>query len=422
MGSERPSTRGEQFMKKSVRTAALLLPIMLVAVACGSDEDGASSTEAAPVETDGAPVETDAAPVETDAAPVETDAAPSTDAASPGLAAAQAAVDAASSAPTEIGPTIPLTGVPEKKSVAWLECELPSCLQITPGFEAATEALGWDLQVISVQSFDPAPGFQQAIDAGVDYIALTGTPAALVQTQIDAAKDAGIGFYSCYSTDDPGGEENNIWMQCGDDDGVFATGGLLANWIIADSGGAANTLFVNIPDFPVLVSEVEGAAAVYDENCPDCTYQSLDVTIDQLVSGEVPGAVASKLQANPDINYIHFTFADIPAGVADTLEEAGLLDQVKLTGVDFNATIGLTEIVAGRHAAWTANPKEYAGWLMVDAMARRALEMDNTEERTTALLPTFIVSDAATAEALIPTDGWPGPDGMEDQFMALWGV
>ena len=63
------------------------------------------------------------------------------------------------------------------------------------------------------------------------------------------------------------------------------------------------------------------------ENCPDCTYQSLDVTIDQLVAGEVPGAVASKLQANPDINYIHFTFVDIPAGVADTLEEAGLLDR-----------------------------------------------------------------------------------------------
>ncbi|NNE74829.1 MAG: hypothetical protein HKN26_14280, partial [Acidimicrobiales bacterium] len=136
----------------------------------------------------------------------------------------------------------------------------------------------------------------------------------------------------------------------------------------------------------------------------------------------VPAAVASQLQSNPDINYVHFSFADIPLGVADTLEESGLLDQVSLIGVDFSAPIGLTEIVAGRHQAWTANPKEYAGWLMVDAMARHSIGQDNTEERTNAILPTFVASDAATAEALITTNGWPGPETMADQFKALWGV
>ncbi len=407
-------------MKKFVRTAALVLPLVLVAAACSSDDKGGGTTVGATTPGVTEPAAT-TPPAGTDTTPGGTDA-PATDPPASGLDAAKAAVEAGSKAPTKIGPTIPLTGVPEKKTVAWLECELPSCVQITPGFEAATEALGWDLQVISVKSFDPSAGFQQAIDAGVDYIALTGTPAALVQTQLDAAKEAGIGFFSCYSTDDPEGEANDIFMQCGDETAVDASGGLLANWIINDSGGEAHTLYVNIPDFPVLVSEVDGASKVYDENCPDCTYESLDVTIDQLVAGEVPGAVASKLQANPDINYIHFTFSDIPAGVADTLESAGLLDGVKLTGVDFNASIGLTEIAAGRHAAWTANPKEYAGWLMVDAMARRSLGMDNTEERANAVLPTFIVSDKATAEALIPTDGWPGPDGMADQFKTLWGV
>ena len=86
--------------------------------------------------------------------------------------------------------------------------------------------------------------------------------------------------------------------------------------------------------------------------------------------------------------------------------------------------IGLTEIVAGRHAAWTANPKEYSGWLMVDAMARHSLGMDNTEERANANLPTFIVSDAATAEAVLDLGdaGWPGPETMAEQFGALWGV
>ena len=128
--------------------------------------------------------------------------------------------------------------------------------------------------------------------------------------------------------------------------------------------------------------------------------------------------MASRLQADPSINYVHFTFGDLPAGVADTLEEAGLLEQVKIVGVDFSTQIGLPEIIAGRHAAWTANPKPYAAWLMVDAMARESLGMDNPEERANATLPTFIVSDAETAQAVLDLGdaGWPGPERMDEQF------
>ena len=311
--------------------------------------------------------------------------------------------------------------MPEPKTVAWLECELPSCQDITPGFQAATALLGWELEVIGIQSFDPAPGFQQALDLGVDFIAITGTPPALIQDQIDAAKAAGVGFFSCFDTTDPDGPNNNTWIQCGDDVAVAKTGNLLANAVIADSGGAANVLMVNIPDFAVLVSEREGAQAAYDANCPDCTFTELAVTIDQLLAGEVAGAVVAALQEDPTINYVHFAFDGLTGGVSSTLADAGLLDQVKLVGVDFSAAV-LQEIVDGTHQFWTANPKPYAAWLMVDAMARLSIGQDNTEERDVANLPTFIVSDAATAEELIPTNGWPGPDTMADQFAALWGV
>ena len=59
-------------------------------------------------------------------------------------------------------------------------------------------------------------------------------------------------------------------------------------------------------------------------------------------------------------------------GVSTTLEEAGLLENVNLVGVDFSAAV-LEEIVAGTHQFWTANPKEYSAWLMVDGMARHAI-------------------------------------------------
>ena len=255
-----------------------------------------------------------------------------------------------------IGVTIPLTGVPEPQTFAWLECELESCPYITVGFEAATEALGWELVVISSESANPGPAFQQAIDAGVDFIASTGEAPSLYEEQAQAAADAGIKILSCFDTTPPNGPETNIWTQCGDTSFVEKTGPLMANWAIVDSEGAANILIVSIPDFPVLKAETDAYIAELEANCPDCEYTELNITIPQLVGGEVPAAVASQLQANPDINYVFFSFGSLPAGVTASLESAGLADQVTVYGQDFSA-FGLEEIVAGTMGAWSADPK-----------------------------------------------------------------
>jgi hypothetical protein len=63
-------------------------------------------------------------------------------------------------------------------------------------------------------------------------------------------------------------------------------------------------------------------------------------------------------------------------------------------GQDFSK-FDLDEIVAGTMGAWSADPKGYAGWLMVDAAARLSLGMTLEEERQAAALPTIIVNDAA---------------------------
>ncbi len=147
-------------------------------------------------------------------------------------------------------------------------------------------------------------------------------------------------------------------------------------------------------------------------------------TIDQLIAGEIPAAVVSKLQSDPSINYIHYAFGDLPAGVLEAIEAAGLTAQVKNIGVDAATALGFAGVAAGTHSAWTVNPKPYAAWLMVDAFARASLGMDNPEERDNAKLPTFIVADKATADKVVAAgaDGWPGPDGYEAQFATLWGV
>ena len=403
-----------------LRWLALAVSLAATGAACGSDDDGSSSATSAAQETAAA----DAAETSAASAGAGVDStAPANDSDDPvaaGLARAQEIADAANVPPTEIGPTIPLTSAPEARTVGWLECELPACQEITPGFEAATAALGWELQVITVESFNPGPGMQQAIDAGVDYIAITGSPRAIYEEQLANARAAGIPVMECYATDEPDFDAG-LYMMCSDSRNAGDAGAKLANWAIADSGGDAHTLMVNIPDFPILAAEEEGAKAAYEENCPNCTFEPLNVTIDQFAAGEIPAAIVSALQNDESINYIHFAFGDLPLSVTDTLREAGLLDRVNQVGVDFSLGVGLNEIIAGTHAGWTTNPKPYAAWLMVDAMARDAVGMDNPQERDNALLPLFIVSDAATAEQY-KDSAWPGPEGYEDQFKALWGV
>lgn len=383
------------------------LALGLVLAACGDDDDATTDT------TTAAAVDTTAAAVDTTVAAGETPQAA-------GLARAQVVVDANKVAPDKIGPTIPLDSVPEAKTVAWLECSLPSCAAIGVGFKDATEALGWNLEVVTY-STDAAAAFQQAIDLGVDYVASTGTSQAVLQDQIDAAAAAGIGYFSCFDTSPPEGEANNIWTQCGDETAVFASGDRLSNQIIVDSGGTANVLMVNIPDFAVLVSEREGSEAAYEANCPDCKFTELALTLDQLLAGEVAGAVVSAVQADPSIDYIHFAFDGLTTGVSSVLADADLLEGRNLVGVDFSGAV-LQEIVDGTMKFWSANPKAYSAWLMVDGMARHSIGQENTEERANALLPSFVVSSPEQAEPLVASDGWPGPDGMAEQFKTLWGI
>ena len=395
------------------KLAAVLMCVATIAVACGDDDDdggdGGDSTEAPSGDTE-AP-SGDTTPGDTSGGGGDS-----------GLEAAEAVVAQYRDPNQPIGVTIPLTAVPEKATIAWLECELESCPYITTGMEEATEALGWDLLVIPSESANPAPAFQQAIDAGVDYIASSGEARSLYEEQALAAKEAGIKILSCFDTEPPAGDETNIYTQCGDTSFVEKTGPLMADWAIVDSQGAANVLIVSIPDFPVLKAETDAYIAEMEKNCADCEYTELNITIPQLIGGEVPAAVASAIQADSNINYAFFSFGSLPAGVTAALDGAGLLDQVTVYGQDFSA-FGLEEIVAGTMGAWSADPKAYAGWLMVDAAARLELGMELEEERAAASLPTYLVEDAATAQEILDCCGgdW-YPPTMKEDFKALWGV
>ena len=393
--------------KGTRRVTAAIFALGLVAAACGGD-DSSSEETSAPTESE--------APASSEA-PTETEAPAGGDE----VAAAEAIVAELRTIPTDITVTVaPSAAVPTGIKVAWLACELPSCTEVGEDWPAIAEALDWELKVINVTSAAPGAGVQEAIDWGANYISISGSPVAAFQEQYDAAIAAGIKFAFAYNGEAPA---EGILTSISGNDAVYDAGSKIANYIIADSGAAANVLMVNVQMFPVLVAEEEGIRDTLAAGCSACTFDVLPVAIED-IGVNVPNLVASYLQENPETNYVTYAFSALPIGVTAALESAGLLDQVTQVGVDFDKT-GLTEIVDGTHTAWTSNPKAYSAWLMAHAMILDALGDEFTERATAEVLPNFVLDDAALAQEIIDSSelsNWKGPEGYGDKFLALWGV
>jgi ABC-type sugar transport system substrate-binding protein len=344
---------------------------------------------------------------------------------SSGVTAAKAAVTAASTEPMNIPATTPLPHAPKKGiKVAFLTCSAAACSLLNPGFTAAAKALGWSPTVITYNSATPGQAVQQAIDAGYKYIATTSITLSTITPQVQEAKAKGVELFGAYTNDIPQGASNGLYGVAQDGAGDVKTGALMANWMIANSNGHANAVYVDIPLFPSLVLQGQGAAHEFAKLCSSCSFATLPVSVTQLGSGQVPAAIVSYLQSHPTINYLYLSFQDLDAGVAAALRTANLTSKVKIVGTE-GQTTQLHEVVSGQETMWSILPEPYVMWEVVDWMARASegvltpAALAATDEGVA-----FIVDTPSAASAQLARNGgtWPGPANYQVQFKNLWHV
>jgi ribose transport system substrate-binding protein len=306
---------------------------------------------------------------------------------------------------------------PQGKEIIFLQCELPACARYAPGIKEATAALGWSAKTEVFKNADPGGALQQAISERPDYIAMTGIPAAALKPQLAAAHKAGIPVISCATPDKP--TAGGYAVQCG---GTLAPDAdYVGRWAINDSGGKAHVVAVTIPQFPVLNTETDWLKANLERLCPGCSFDQLDLTVDDVASGAVSSKLIAFLQSHPDVDYVYFTFNDLSRGVPPALEAAGFGDKVKLIGAAGDAAIMKT--IGSGQDAWTIAPNVYSAWVMVDAMARLATGERLSPEYASKVYasPTWVVDSAGSAKLLAPTGyDWHGPQGFQEEFKELW--
>jgi ABC-type sugar transport system substrate-binding protein len=342
-----------------------------------------------------------------------------------GIATAKASVAAALTEPTKIPETIPLPRAPKKGiKVIFLTCSAAACSLLNPGFIAAAKALGWDPTVITYNSATPGAAVQQAINEGYKYIATTSITLSTITPQVQEAKAKGIAIFGAYTADTPQGASNGLYGVAEDGASDYKSGELEADWMIANSGGRADAVYVDIPLYPSLVLQGQGTAAEFAKLCPSCKYATLPVSVTQLASGQVPAAIVTYLQAHPSVNYLYISFQDLDTGVYAALRTADLTGRVKIVGTEAQAA-ELHEIVSGQETMWTIAPEPYVMWAVVDWMARLSEGV-----LTPAALaasdegPEFIVDTPAAATAMLGVDdgNWPGPTNYQAQYEKLWHV
>lgn len=285
------------------------------------------------------------------------------------VAKAQAFVKKYEQVPTGIPTTTPLKSKPPTgKTIVFMHCtDVSQCTDIGTGLQAATAAVGWTLKEIDYQSANPAT-LVSALQQGLQYhpvaAIVTGIPSAAWSSELAAYKQAGVPIIEGYTADPLG---NGIIANVGGTPYTTLVGQIIANWVIADSGGKANIVSYQVPDFPVLAAFDKGFTDTIDSGCSACKITPVTGTIAQATSGQGPSQIVSALQRDPSANYVVTDDATWIDGLPSALSAAGL--HVKVAGESGDVQ-ALTAVKNGTEHAFTGLATIPGAWTMLDAALR----------------------------------------------------
>jgi ribose transport system substrate-binding protein len=340
----------------------------------------------------------------------------STDADSAGISAAKAAVAAAEQAPTTLPISTPLSSKPPTgKTIVWLQCDAAACALQTGGFQAAATALGWKLKVIDYQSANTATlvsGLQQALQYKPVGVILSGADPASWSSVLPAYAAAKVPLIP--SDVGPALKiQFPVITQIGAAQANTYPGQLLADWMIADSGGTGKALVVGVPAYPVLAETAAGVVNEIKKQCPGCGSTSLNASFTELSSGGIVPAVVSQLRRDPSIKYVLSTDGAFIGGLSAALKTAGLTG-IKIASARPDIT-NEADVKAGTEAMTIGYADIPGCWLAVDAAARYLLKMPIPAGEGNLPAQLFTTANIGTPAATLYA-----PSDYAAQFKTLW--
>ncbi|WP_447643405.1 sugar ABC transporter substrate-binding protein [Nocardioides zeae] len=334
------------------------------------------------------------------------------------LAEAAEINEAAQQRPTELQEVLTPIGapVPSDKTIVSILCGLTACEELNNIFAEAADVLGWEVITLTTTGAPESvkEAWAQAVRIAPDAVIASGHDTHLYAAELAQLNEAGIPVV-----------QNSLSEQATPENGLLASynnavttraGGLAAAFIVDHSQGTANTLYVDIPAFAVLTAVRENFEENYDELCPGCEMDTMEISITQ-VGKDVPNLIVSKLRANPNINYVMFPSGAASSGVSAALRAAGLADEVEIVTSSSGAT-NFAAVAAGDELAAQALGFYELMWLEADTLARHFAGVEMPDLNEVPMIRQTLVQDN-----VVETEGlYPLVEDYDEQFKALWGL
>jgi ABC-type sugar transport system substrate-binding protein len=286
--------------------------------------------------------------------------------------------------------------------------------------KAVAESLGWTVDLVDGK-FDPTvwnQAVKQAAQSGVDgIISISGDPNLMAEAMgIVAEKDIPFVLTNQAPADD---DIAGIDAYVGPDP---ASGGEdIAEWIAADSGGAAHVLLIDAPGYYNIEKRTAAIADTLGADCPNCVVDTVDMSA-ATVGTTLSPLVTSRMQQNPDIDYVVAPDDCCVPFASQGVQQAGRAATTKVVSIGgFAAQLGGLRSGGAPLAADLATPNRYMAWMAVDSMARllAGLPAERFREAPQRLWTTANV-DQAPEDAL--RLGWNLDFDYKPTFQELWGV
>jgi ABC-type sugar transport system substrate-binding protein len=332
------------------------------------------------------------------------------------LSAAQSIAEQASTRPTTLQLAKPVgKEIPTGKKIAFISCGVEACEIQGDIIKKGASLLGWTAETIGT---DGSPeqlqnAFQTALRQGADAVILNAVTRAVVAKQLDEAEKQGVPFVTLSSVEKPG---DGILANIADTRNSGRIGELLAAKIVSDSGGDANTLYVNISAFQILKALGDQFESSYKKYCPDCEYGSIDIPATSL-GKDAPDRIVSYLRSHPQVNYVVLSVSNaLGAGLPAALRAAGLADKVKIIGQSGDSQT-FQDVQAGNIKAVVPYDYYTVDYLMLDALARHFAGVPVADQSP----PLWVVTPENMPQGA--TEGlFPVVENYQEQFKKAWGI
>ncbi|MEE3121664.1 MAG: substrate-binding domain-containing protein [SAR324 cluster bacterium] len=315
----------------------------------------------------------------------------------------------------------------------YIQCGVPVCEEIKQGIEGAAKALGWTLNIITHKDTPETvqQAWQAVVDSNPDLVLASGNPREFFEDQLAVLEKRNVPVV-VWSLPEPYRPGNGLDANLLSGDDYYFYGVLMADYIVSESNGNADTIFFGLPLFPVLQLVSQGFETEYKRACPSCKLKIVPIDIMDLINGKVPQVVISELQVNPNANWIPFAFGGMLFGVPEALDAVDLASRVSSIS-QAGGPLNFNFIENGAvQVAEVGLASEYLGWRAIDVGARILSGQDIGQPKSNqfvnipghpdvlaAGLPLQILEKGTLNN---PNQLWPGVTDFQNRFKKLWGV